>query len=584
MNVHSLDPPAQQPIARLPRHLRQYAVDQRWEHYTPVDHAVWRFILQKAVRVLASRAHPVYIEGLQKTGISLEQIPRIEEMNRVLAPIGWGAAAVDGFIPPAAFMEFQAHRVLVIAAKMRQVGHLTYTPAPDIVHEAAGHAPIILDPEYSEYLRRFGEIGTLALASKADRELYEAIRRLSVLKEQPGADPAAVAEAERAVGDLQAAVAEPSEMARLSRLHWWTVEYGLIGDGDAPRIYGAGLLSSLGEAVSCLSPQVVKLPYTLDAQSFPYDITTRQPQLFVTPSFAWLTEVLEAFASTLACNVGGVEGLRKAVASEAVATAVLSSGIQVSGVFSNLVTNGGDQPVYLRTRGPTALAYKGKELPGHGKETYREGFGSPVGRLASAGKPLEWMTEAELESRGVRVGRRALLSFDSGLLVTGQLERIDRRDGRIALLRFNDCKVTLGSLALFRPEWGAFDMAVGASVTSVHAGAADKDAFDDVPTPALERSLKRAASPAERALGELYARARAARDGSAPTQEVEAVWREVLRGSREEWLLPLELLEVAHARQMAPELRAEIRGELERRVRGSGEIEALVAARVGELA
>jgi phenylalanine-4-hydroxylase len=581
--AHPLFPPADLPIARLPRRLRQYAVDQQWERYTPMDHAVWRFILRRAVSVLASRAHPVYLEGLRRTGISLEQIPRIEEMNRVLSPIGWGAVAVDGFIPPAAFMEFQAHRVLVIAAEIRQLDHLTYTPAPDIIHEAAGHAPIILDPEYSEYLRRFGEVGSLALASRADRELHEAIRRLSLLKEQPGADPAAVAEAERAVADAQASAGEPSEMARLSRLHWWTVEYGLIGDRAAPRLYGAGLLSSLGEAVSCLAPEVVKLPYTLAAQNFPYDITTRQPQLFVTPSFAWLSEVLEAFAETMAFKIGGLEGLRRAVASEAVATAVLSSGLEVSGVFANLVTSGGDQPVYLRTRGPTALAVRGKELPGHGKRGHPDGFGCPVGRLASAGKALEEMTDADLEVRGIRVGRRALLNFESGLLVTGQLERIERREGRIALMRFSDGKVTLGSLSLFNPQQGPFEMGVGARVSSVFAGAADKDAFEEATPAPRSRSAKRVPSAAEGALASLYSRVRAVREGRVPPSEVEAVWRDARRGGGEDWLLALELLELAHARRLAPGLREEIRGEVELRARSSPEVAALVAQRIAEL-
>ena len=80
-------------------------------------------------------------------------------MNDILGKIGWGAVAVDGFIPPAAFMEFQAYKVLVIACDMRQLHHIEYTPAPDIVHEAAGHAPIIVDREYSDYLQRFGEVG-----------------------------------------------------------------------------------------------------------------------------------------------------------------------------------------------------------------------------------------------------------------------------------------------------------------------------------------------------------------------------------------------------------------------------------------
>src|SRR2546430_11571880 len=83
--------------------------------------------------------------ALPISGISFERIPRIEEMNDILGKIGWGAVAVDGFIPPAAFMEFQAYKVLVIACDMRQIHHIEYTPAPDIVHEAAGHAPIIVD-------------------------------------------------------------------------------------------------------------------------------------------------------------------------------------------------------------------------------------------------------------------------------------------------------------------------------------------------------------------------------------------------------------------------------------------------------
>lgn len=563
-------------LERLPRHLQRYVVDQQWDLYTPVDHAVWRYILRQAVRLLATRAHPVYLDGLRQTGINLEQIPRIEEMNRALEPIGWGAAAVDGFIPPAAFMEFQAHRVLVIAADMRQVDHVEYTPAPDIVHEAAGHAPIILDREYAEYLRRFGEIGAKALPSKADRELYEAIRRLSIVKELTGAEAAAISEAERAVADLQASMGEPSEMARLSRLHWWTVEYGLIGEREAPRLYGAGLLSSIGEAVSCLSPQVIKLPYSLDAQNFPYDITRRQPQLFVTPSFAFLSEVLEAFASTMAFAVGGVEALKKAIASQSVASAVYSSGLEVSGVFGNVVTNGGDQPVYLRTRGPSALAFRGQQLPGHGRELHRDGFGAPVGRLSSSATPLEQMTEAELGERGIRVGRRTLLSFESGVLVTGQLERIERREGRIVLMRFSDCKVTLGSLSLFEPEWGPYDMAVGARIVSVYAGAADQDAFEEPPQIPAARTGKRSAAAGPKALGALYARARAIHEGREAADEVPGLWRKVRREFQEDWLLQLELLEISIARRLPSSLREEIRSALEEQARARPELARVI--------
>src|SRR5512146_373196 len=108
-------------IARLPRHLKPYIVEQGYDRYTPVDHAVWRYIMRQAFSFHREHAHGAYVDGLRRTGISLDRIPRIEEMNEILGRIGWGAAPVDGFIPPAAFMEFQAHRVLVIAADMRRI-------------------------------------------------------------------------------------------------------------------------------------------------------------------------------------------------------------------------------------------------------------------------------------------------------------------------------------------------------------------------------------------------------------------------------------------------------------------------------
>src|SRR5215467_8702638 len=300
-------------VASCPKHLLQFAVDQRYDDYTSVDHAVWRFIMRQNIFFLKEYAHKVYFQGLLNTGISFERIPRIEEMNDILAKIEWGAVAVDGFIPPAAFMEFQAYKVLVIACDMRQIHHIEYTPAPDIVHEAAGHAPIIVDREYSNYLQRFGEIGAKAMSSKKDFELYQAIRHLSILKERPNADAKEVDEATKVVEHRQKNLGAPSEMALLSRLHWWTVEYGLIGALEEPKIYGAGLLSSIGESVSCLKPDVEKLWYSIDTIKYSYDITKPQPQLFVTPTFQNLIDVLEQFADTMSFRVGGTYGLQKAV-------------------------------------------------------------------------------------------------------------------------------------------------------------------------------------------------------------------------------------------------------------------------------
>jgi phenylalanine-4-hydroxylase len=147
----------QQIIDSLPAHLRPFVATQdHGAHYTPRDHAAWRFLLRRLRAQLAATAHPVYLEGLEKTGIRVDHIPSIDEMNRCLHALGWRAVVVDGFIPPAIFMEFQARRILVIALDMRSVEHLLYTPAPDIVHESAGHAPFLVDIDYAEFLQRFG--------------------------------------------------------------------------------------------------------------------------------------------------------------------------------------------------------------------------------------------------------------------------------------------------------------------------------------------------------------------------------------------------------------------------------------------
>ena len=147
--MQPVETPSRQAVARLPAHLRRHVVDQEYASYTPRDHAVWRHVLRRLVRHLADRAHPAYLRGLEATGIGTERIPSMDEMNERLARLGWAAVCVRGFIPPAVFTELQSLRVLAIAADVRTHEHIEYTPAPDIVHESAGHVPIIADPDYA---------------------------------------------------------------------------------------------------------------------------------------------------------------------------------------------------------------------------------------------------------------------------------------------------------------------------------------------------------------------------------------------------------------------------------------------------
>jgi phenylalanine-4-hydroxylase len=530
-------------VASLPKHLLQFSVDQRYDDYTPVDHAVWRFIMRQNTFFLKEYAHKVYFQGLLDTGISFERIPRIQEMNDILAKIEWGAVAVDGFIPPAAFMEFQAYKVLVIACDMRQIHHIEYTPAPDIVHEAAGHAPIIVDREYSNYLQRFGEVGAKAMSSKKDFELYQAIRHLSILKEQPNTPAKEIEEATKLVEDRQKNLGNPSEMARLSRLHWWTVEYGLIGTLENPKIYGAGLLSSIGESVSCLEPQVKKILYSIDAADVAFDITTKQPQLFVCRDFEHLRDVLEEFASRMAFTIGGLEGINKAIECDNTATCEYSSGLQVSGVFTEVITDVKESPIYLRTTGKSALAFQNKELAGHGIDYHTEGFGSPIGT---------W------KQTEIAEGRTAHLRFESGVTVQGKVEKLLRRDGQLLLITFSNCTARYGNRVLFDPSWGAYDMAVGERITSVFNGAADKDAYNQVALVPKERTIKVPSDAKRKRLENLYAQVRKIRENRTGYERLGEIWETQQAEHPDDWLLSMEIFEVLDEIEQQPELRRKI--------------------------
>lgn len=531
-------------LEKLPRHLLSLVIDQPYNDYTAQDHAVWRYVMRQNVEYLSKVAYGSYLDGLKRTGILIDSIPHMYGMNRILKEIGWAAVAVDGFIPPAAFMEFQAYNVLVIAADIRPIDQIEYTPAPDIIHEAAGHAPIIADPIYSAYLRRFGEIGAKAFSSARDYSQYEAIRHLSILKADPYSSKESIEKAEMHLAEIEKNLGNPSEMALLRNLHWWTVEYGLIGDLKKPKIYGAGLLSSIGESYSCLKDEVLKLPYSIEAVNYSFDITTRQPQLFVTPNFDQLTEVLEQFTSFMAFRRGGLYGVQSAINSQNVGTCEYSSGLQVSGVFAEVLAEG-TQPVYLRTNSPTQLAWNGKQLSGHGKDYHAHGFGSPVGKFKGSDIPPEFLSANELEMMGISVGKKVRIEFESGVVVNGTLENILSQRNSNLLFTFSDCLVTFKGKVLFEPAWGKFDMAIGEKISSAFSGPADPDAFVYSFMAPKEKTHKLIHTPEAMNLHKMYGLARKYRESGTQTSHLFSFWRDVKHSYPDEWLLPLEILEIA---------------------------------------
>ena len=532
-------------IDRLPKHLKQFIIPQDYSDYTPINQAVWRYVMRKNVNYLSKVAHNSYLEGLEKTGLEIDNIPNMYGMNRILKEIGWAAVAVDGFIPPSAFMEFQAYNVLVIACDIRQLEHIEYTPAPDIIHEGAGHAPIIANPEYAEYLRRFGEIGCKAISSSRDYELYEAVRLLSIVKEAEDTPEAEIKAAEDQVEFLQNNMGELSEMSKIRNLHWWTVEYGLIGTVENPKIYGAGLLSSIGESAWCMTDEVKKLPYDISAADQSFDITKPQPQLYVTPDFAKLSSVLEEFANKMALRTGGLSGIQKLITSKAMGTAELSTGLQISGVFTNVIENEG-KPVYIQTTGKTALSYREKELVGHGTASHPDGFGSPIGMLKGINLAIEDMGPRDLRAYDIYEGEQISLEFEGNIKVSGEIITGTRNlQGEILLIKFKNCTVTHGETVLFAPEWGIYDMAVGKKITSAFSGPADVSSFDMITHVPTSHTIKQKKSSKREELENLYLNIRKLREGKPAEITLKEAFGAVTANHENDWLLSVEIAELA---------------------------------------
>ncbi len=552
----------------LPPHLRKYIVEQHYEKYTPIDQAVWRYILRQLRSYLSKHAHECYLEGLRKTGINVDRIPRIEEISQKLQDFGWRALPVSGFIPPAAFMELQSLGVLPIASDMRTLQHLLYTPAPDIVHEAAGHAPILIHPEFSNYLRQYAQVAKKAILTKEDIDLYEAIRELSDLKENPNSTEQEIQTAEARLEHISKNITLISEASELSRMNWWTAEYGLIGDINSPKIFGAGLLSSVGEAKWCLSPKVKKIPLSVDCIKVGYDITEPQPQLFVTPDFETLSVVLEEMAAQMAFRVGGLKGLNKALEARSVNTAELNSGIQISGQIVEVIKDNNEVPVYLRLQGPSQLCYQDLELPGHDKRYHEHGFGTPLGELKKfPGRCPSSLNESEWSQLSAEPGMLTTLEYNSGVIVRGVVQERTLRDDKTIILTLNEAKAEYQGRILFEPSWGTYDIAIGTTVSSVFGGPADREAFGETDDFIAKRVVVPKYSEKQIQLHLLYGNVRRMRDdrldGNLLEEKLAPLLADLEMNFPEDWLLRLEALELLKVRAPQSTLLREIEAQLQ---------------------
>lgn len=522
------------PHGSIPDYLQPFVVEQEPSRYTAIDQAVWRFVLLQLQHRLEHTAHPSYARGLAGSGISSERIPSIAEVNRALSSFGWRAVCVDGFIPPRAFQAFQALGVLPIAAEIRTPEHLPYTPAPDIIHEAAGHAPILIDPRYAAYVRAVGEVGARAFSSPADARMDRAVRVLSELKESATDESAEVRGAELELTRAIEALEWPSEAARVARLYWWTAEYGLVGTPEDYRLYGAGLLSSLGESHFCHGPGVAKAPLTAACTSVGYDITKPQPQLFVARDFEHLHSVLADVSRTLAYDIGGDIALQAALQSQELCTLHLPAGCQVIGTLRSA---DGAGPVELLSFAPGAALVRRNRLLGHVSGVYW----MPLGRLADGSCPSQPL----VDSLGRLPDGRVSFQYASGIRVTGRV-----CDGPYEL---PEAALWLQDFRLERRDRppislpGPYPLLIAERVVTAGAGSAcpDVSPLGELPAPSGPRPRvpkRRELPPATARLNQLYELTRRAEQRSAP-HELAAVNTELAVSFPHEWLLRWRLLE-----------------------------------------
>jgi phenylalanine-4-hydroxylase len=474
------------------------------------------------LNTLQDTAHPAYLEGLAASGISPERIPDVREMTPNLSRGGWGTVAVDGLIPGVAFFDFQGPGLLPIATDIRKVDNILYTPAPDILHEAAGHAPILMNPVFAEFVRRFGEIGAHAFNHKAEHDVFKALKKLTIVKESPFSTSADIEQAEIELAETRTHVKGISEANEISRLFWWTVEFGLIGDIDNPQIYGAGLLSSVGESRRCLTDAVVKHPFSLEkALATEHDVTSMQKELFVCESFEQLRDALEEFAQSMSYIRGGIHGLTKPVESGNLSTLVFDSGLSLVGVPETQEIH--DLLHIVKLTGPTALAAHGEVLTGQGLADHPEGF------TLLHGKELN---EVLMQ---VKVGER-LDWAEGNVHDTGDITTIQNVNGHRALVVLEAATLSNDGKTMTMDR---MELTVG-DITSAFPGT-EIEALKPIPETIEFERIERPLTAAD----PIFEVVREIREGRAGRERLPQLIDQTLVQLPDAWLLRFELLELA---------------------------------------
>lgn len=227
-----------------------WTIPQNWDAFTAEEHAVWDTLYERQIKLLPGRASKAFLRGLDLLKLSESGIPNFEELSeRLMKATGWQVVAVPGLVPDDVFFDHMANRRFVAGNFIRRADQLDYLQEPDVFHDVFGHVPLLADPVFADYMEAYGRGGLRAL--------------------------------------------EHGALKQLSRLYWYTVEFGLIQEDDDLRIYGAGIVSSYGESRYALdSDSPNRIGFDLKrVMRTEYRIDDFQQNYFVIPSFDELLRV-----------------------------------------------------------------------------------------------------------------------------------------------------------------------------------------------------------------------------------------------------------------------------------------------------
>ncbi|MBW3551057.1 MAG: phenylalanine 4-monooxygenase [Proteobacteria bacterium] len=226
-------------------------VEQPWDSYSETDHRVWAQLFERQREVLVGRASDEFLHAQEAMGMTADRIPRFDDLNEVLREAtGWELIGVQGLLPELDFFDHLANRRFPVTWWIRSPEQMDYLSEPDLFHDLFGHVPLLMNPVFADYMEAYGRGGVKAHGIGGDA------------------------------------------LVNLTRLYWYTVEFGLIRQNDGLRIYGSGIVSSKGESIHCLESDAPnRLGFELERiMRTRYRIDTFQKTYFVIDSFEQLME------------------------------------------------------------------------------------------------------------------------------------------------------------------------------------------------------------------------------------------------------------------------------------------------------